>query len=400
MKLKFPKDFFWGAATSAHQVEGGNDNDWTLWEKKNARRLAREAKNCWQKWQREEFPEMLESVNYISGRACDHYNLFNEDFNLAKRLGHNAHRFSIEWSRVEPEGGKFNEKEIKHYQVVIESLRKRGLEPFLTLYHWTLPVWFVKKGGWLNKDAPEYFARYAEKVLSQSFTKGWVKFCITLNEPQIYASQSFLRGNWPPQKRNLLSYLKVLRNLAKAHKKAFQAIKQKFPQAQIGIAKNNIYFKKGWLTPVVRWWWNHWFLKKIKNYQDFIGLNYYFTALQKKEAGSFSRSDLGWEIYPQGIYFCLKELSKYKRPIYILENGIADAKDFKRTKFIKDHLYWTLKAMQEGADVRGYFYWSLMDNFEWDKGFWPRFGLAETDYKTLERKIRPSAWEYKKIIEN
>jgi len=387
MKYEFPKGFYWGAATSAHQVEGDNYNDWVIWEKENAERLACKSKKY--------LPE-----NYISGVACNHYNRYEEDFDIAKNLGHNAHRFSIEWSRIEPEEGKFDEKEIAHYQKVIGALRQRGLEPFVTLYHWTLPVWLAKKGGWLNKDAPKYFERYAKKLVSNlskfNFDSWGVRFWITLNEPNVYTSNSFLKGNWPPQQKNIFKYFKVLRRLAEAHKRAYGAIKEIDAAAQIGITKNNIYFEN---IPLADYFWNHKFLRQIKNHQDFIGLNYYFHA---RLFGNENKSvtDMGWEIYPEGIYYLLKDLKKYNLPIYITENGLADAKDEKREKFIKEHLHWTHKAIQEGVSVRGYFYWSLLDNFEWDKGFWPRFGLVEIDYKTMERKIRPSAYEYAKICKS
>jgi beta-glucosidase len=399
MKLEFPKGFLWGSATSAHQVEGGNYNDWSVWEEENAERLAKEAKNYWQPWQQRKtclpagrFPEMFDPGNYISGRACGHYNRFREDFDIAKSLGHNAHRFSIEWSRIEPEEGKFNEKEIRHYKEVIKVLCERGLEPFVTLWHWTNPVWFAKKGGWLNKDAPEYFERYVNKT-SRSLKDVNVNFWITLNEPNVFASNSFLKGIWPPQKKSIFKYFKVLKTLAAAHKKSYKIIKEAKHETQVGIAKNNIYFEH---IPFSDYFWNKYFLNKIKDFQDFIGLNYYFHSRlfgNKNE----SITDLGWEIYPQGIYHVLKDLKKYNLPIYITENGLADARDEKRAKFIKDHLYWIHKAIQDGVDVRGYLYWSLLDNFEWDKGFWPRFGLVEADYRTMERKIRKSAFEYAKI---
>jgi beta-glucosidase len=401
MENKFPHGFFWGAATAAHQVEGGNVNDWSEWEKANAERLARDAKTKWQPWQQEKFPEMFDPQNYISGRACDHYNRYEEDFDIAKSLGHNAHRFSIEWSRVEPQEGKFNEAEIEHYRQVILALRQRGLEPFVTILHWTIPLWFSLKGGWLHKDAFKYFERYCVK-LAEVYGKD-VKFWITFNEPIIYTSHAYLRGIWPPQKKDLFSAFRVLINLIQAHKTAFNIIKSQNPQAQVGLAENNIYFE-GWLAWLVHYWVNHRFLNSIQKRLDFIGLNYYFHS--KIRGFKFNQndnekiSDLGWEVYPQGIYHVLKDMKKYKKPIYITENGMADAKDEERLKFIADHLAWTHKAIQEGADVRGYFYWSLLDNFEWDKGFWPRFGLVEMDYKILERKIRPSAWEYAKICKN
>lgn len=405
MSLKFPKNFYWGSATSAHQVEGNNINDWSEWEKTNAKRLTEEVKAKWQPWQQEKFPEMFEPENYISGRACDHYHRYKEDFNIAKSLGQNAHRFSIEWSRIEPEEGKFDEKEIEHYRKVILALRQRGIEPFVTLWHWPVPLWLEGEGGVKSRNFINYFQRYAKKI-TNSF-KNEVKFWITLNEPEVYAANSYLKGEWPPCKKNLFVYLKALSNLTVAHKKAFLAIKSIDAGAQVGVAKHNVYFEayknkliNRLFKKFIDWWWNFYFLNQIKNYQDFIGLNYYFHnriiyGFNKNENKIVS--DLGWELYPEGIYHVLKDLKKYKKPIYITENGIADAQDKKRIKFIKDHLFWVHKAIQEGVDVRGYFYWSLLDNFEWDKGFWLRFGLVEIDYKTMGRKIRPSAWEYAKI---
>ena len=389
--LKFPAGFLWGAATSAHQVEGGNFNDWTEWEKKNAEQLAKNAKSYWQKWQQEMFPEMFEPENYISGQACDHYNRFQEDFDMAKSLGHNAHRFSIEWSRIEPEEGKFNQKEIEHYKQVIKALRQRGIEPFVCLYHWTLPIWFVERGGWLNNKSPYYFNRFV-KIVGENLFKE-INFWITINEPMVYASASYFKGAWPPQKKNIFRYFKVVNQLAKAHQLAYHSLHLIDLDCQVGIAKNNVYFEN---IPLAKYLWDNYFLNKIKEQQDFIGLNYYFSRRFPKKK-NLPVSDMGWQIYPEGIYFVLKDLRKYQKPIYITENGLADAKEEKRAKFIKDHLYWIHKAIEEGIEVQGYFHWSLLDNFEWDKGFWPRFGLVEVDYKTLERKPRPSAYEYAKI---
>jgi len=405
MTLKFPKGFYWGSATSAHQVEGNNVNDWSEWEKKNAERLAKEAKEKWQPWQQEKFPEMFNPENYISGRACDHYHLYEQDFDIAKKLGHNAHRFSIEWSRIEPEQGKFNEKEIEHYRKVILALKKRGIEPFVTLWHWTNPLWIRDIGGWENKKITDYFERYAEKI-SNALGEN-VKFWITLNEPEIYASNSYFAGVWPPQKKNLFAYLRVLNNLIKAHRKAYGVIKKADSNSKIGIAKNNIYFEayqnklvNRVLKKFIDWWWNFYFLNRIRNHQDFIGLNHYFHnrinyGFNKNENKKIS--DIGWELYPEAIYYVLKDLKRFNKPIYITENGLADGGDKKRSWFILESLKNIGKAINEGVNVRGYLHWSLMDNFEWDKGFWPRFGLVEVNYKTLERKIRPSALQYAKI---
>ena len=258
-----------------------------------------------------------------------------------------------------------------------------------------MPIWFRDKGGWLNKDAPKYFERYVT-IISRSLNYRHIKFWITINEPNVFASNSFLKGVWPPRYKNIFKYFKVLKNLAKAHKKSYEIIKKENPTAQVGISKNNIYFEN---IPFADYFWNKYFLNKIKSQQDFIGLNYYFHS---RLFGNRNEdvTDMGWEIYPEGIYYVLRGLKKYNLPIYVTENGLADIKDEKRGKFIKDHLKWIHKVISESVDVRGYLYWSLLDNFEWDKGFWPRFGLVEIDYETLERKIRPSAYEYAKICKS
>ena len=409
MKFQFPKEFYCGAATSAYQVEGGNLNDWSEWEKENTERLPSEAEQkIGHLHNRPDIKNQAQNPqNYISGRACDHYDCFKEDFDIAKSLGHNAHRFSIEWSRIEPEEGKFNEIEIEHYRKVIKALRTRSIEPFVTLWHWPIPIWLRNKGGWQSRKMPEYFAKYAGKIVFE--LKNDVKFWLTLNEPEIFSSMSYLKGVWPPQKKNPLSYFLVIRNLIKAHRKAYRIIKKIQPNAQIGIAKNNIYFEATGggidfiLKKIIDWWWNFYFLNKIKNHQDFIGLNHYFHNRIKNfkfnQNENKKVSDMGWELYPEAIYHCLIDIKKYNKPVYITENGLADAKDENREWFIKESLENIHKAIQNGVNVRGYFYWSLLDNFEWDKGFWPRFGLVEIDYKTMERKIRKSALVYRDIIE-
>src|SRR3989344_5310557 len=195
-RFEFRKDFYWGSATSAHQVEGNNHNDWSEWEKENANRLVSEASKkisppyllaeaTHQALQAGEGGarvglEATDPSNYLSGQACDHYNRFREDFDIAKSLGHNAHRFSIEWSRVEQEEGKWDEKEIRHYQEVINALREHGLEPFVTLWHWTSPIWIAKQGGWENPKTIEYFSRYVDKIVRSLKS---VAYWITLNEP-------------------------------------------------------------------------------------------------------------------------------------------------------------------------------------------------------------------------
>lgn len=406
-EFKFPDGFLWGASTSAHQVEGENTNTWSEWEKENAGRLAEEAKSYWQPWQLKKFPEILNADNYISGSACDHYRLFEEDFRLAKKLGHTATRISIEWSRIEPREGEFSEEGIAHYQKAISVLRELGIEPFITLWHWPLPLWLGDRGGWEDEKIVEFFARYSKKM-AEALGKD-VHFWITINEPEIYSSSSYLDGNWPPQKKDKAAYRRVFNNLINAHKKAYFEIKKTNPGAKVGVAKNNIYFENadGRLRSRLRKMredqnWNFLFLNRIKKCQDFIGLNHYFhnrivNGIYRNENKIVS--DLGWEIYPEGIYFVLKDLKKYGKPIYILENGLADKNDERRGWFIWETLRNIKRAMNEGVDVKGYLHWSLIDNFEWDKGFWPRFGLIEVDYKTMERKPRHSAEFYREIIE-
>ena len=369
MKGIFPKNFYWGTATSAYQVEGGIRNDWS--EK---------------------------GGKYDAGRACDHYNRFERDFDLAKKMNNNAHRFSISWARIEPKQGKFDQKEIEHYKKVVKVLKQRGLEPFIALYHWTLPVWFAKQGGWLNKKAPECFVKYVEFVVDNLPE---VKFWITINEPNVYTSHSFMIGEWPPFKIGWFRAQKVLKNLIEAHNRSYNIIHKTNPNTKVGIAKHNAHYKGILKYLYVNRFWNFKFLNKIQGHQDFIGLNYYqsYSVLGRLKEGV---NDLGWGIYPEGIYYTLKSLKKYNKPIYITENGLADAVDKKRAKFIIDHLKWVHKAIEEGMDVRGYFHWSLTDNYEWARmgGFDPRFGLVEIDYKTLKRIPRPSSKVYAEICKN
>ena len=238
MNKKFPEGFLWGAATSSHQVEGGTKNNWTQWEKDNADRLAREASGKWQKWQQDKFPEMFEPENYISGRACDHYNRYGEDFDLAKNGGHNAHRFSIEWSRIEPEEGKFDQKEIEHYRKVILALRERGIEPFVTLWHWAEPIWFDEKGGWTNKKSVEYFSRFVEKIVGEY--KDLVKFWVVINEPNVSMGFGYLRGSQPPGRKGIINFITGFLNLLEAFKVASNVIKKIDMQAEIGVANSII----------------------------------------------------------------------------------------------------------------------------------------------------------------
>lgn len=390
----FPAGFFWGCSTSAHQIEGGLINDWSEWEKSPARLAELQRKQ-------------LDPLDFVSGAAANSYVENNADIACLKELGVNSYRFSVDWSRIEPEPGRFDESALEFYKDFIKKLRAAGIEPFVTLWHWPVPLWVRDRGGWENSATARSFQAFAARTVA--YLNEEVRFWITLNEPMVYVSQSYLAGEWPPQKRNLLAAWRVIDNLAEAHRLAYRQIKEASPASQVGIAKNNMYFEAAGGKPVNRllkafmdWWWNHRFLDKIRGEQDFIGLNYYFHSLIShgfNRQFSYERSsDLGWGLYPEGIYYLLNDLQRrYDLPVYITENGLADKGDRHREWYIREILGNVQRAIGEGADVRGYFHWSLIDNFEWAYGFAPRFGLYEVDYKTYERRPRPSARYYSEI---
>lgn len=412
----FPKGFYFGTATAAYQVEGGITNDWSEWEKTSAKVKVQSAKlKKWPDHILALHPSPLEEENYICGRAVDHYHRFEEDFDIAKRLGHNAHRFSIEWARIEPEEGKFNENEIEHYRNVISALRERGIEPFVTLWHWTNPVWIRDIGGWENPKTTQYFSNYVEKVVRELRTE--VKFWMPMNEPNTYIGLSYVTGIHPPQVRNLFRANRVFRNLMRAYRQAYRVIHEIQPNVLVGVSHYAVYmipYKylpwNALLIPVLDYIRNWRFLHSIRGAFDFIGLQYYHTDFINLKIGKGRWglvdtknpnewvNDIGWQVYPEGIYYLLKRSARYKRPIYITENGVADARDVHRERFIREHLKWVLRAIEDGVDVRGYLYWSLLDNFEWHYGFWPKFGLVEVNRQTMERRIRPSAFAYKRMI--
>ncbi len=397
---EFPRDFFWGAATSAYQVEGNNSLcDW--WDYELAGRL-----------------------QYHSGLACRHYELYEEDFDLAKALNHNCHRLSIEWSRVEPEEGKFSSEAINHYKRVVLSLRKHGLEPVVTLHHFTNPIWFSRLGGWGLKKSTDYFLRYVSKVVEA--LAGDVRFWVTINEPMVYLYHSYLLGIWPPQERSLAKTQKVKANLLKAHIYSYRIIKgiynkHNLDKPSVSIAQNMQAFVpcvpslRNKLASYIRAKsFNLEFIEKaIKaGALDFIGVNYYSRSLVELKGwgiknfamdicedghSNLKKNSLGWDIYPEGFYSVLKSLERYKLPIFILENGICTGDDSLRWDFIHDHLVKLAEAMASGVKVLGYIYWSLIDNYEWDKGFSPRFGLIEVDYTTYKRTIRESAKKFGRI---
>ncbi len=400
---KFPDGFFWGAATSSFQTEGGIENmDWA--------QAARDG--------------LVPPI----GLACDHYHRFEADFDIAKSLGHNSHRLSIEWARIEPQEGKFDEKEIEHYRAVLRALRARGLEPFVTLWHFTLPLWFSQSGGFERTDAPEVFARYCAYVVEQ--LGDLCTHYSTINEALPYTSNGWRRGTWPPFKKwpfidrinlpasyrnlaegkterswkNIAAYFRVLRSLARAHNAAYDGIKKVRPESEVGIVHHIVLFEANGnpfnilLAWFANWHWTYHFLAKVEEKCDVFGLNYY---LYKKfgDIHVYEKTDMDWDSYPQGICNALLMLKRYGKPVYVSEAGIADAADRMRADYIKQLVRCMHAAIKKGVDVRGYMYWSLLDNYELAQGYTKRFGLVEVNFETQERKIRPSAYVYKQIIE-
>lgn len=399
---RFPAGFYWGAATASYQVEGGiENNDWA--------ESAREGK----------VP--------VCGRACDHYNRYEEDFDLAKELGHTAHRFSVEWARIEPEEGKFDHGAIEHYRQVLAALKARNIKPFVTLWHFTLPLWFSESGGFERRDAPEIFARYAAFVVQE--LGDLCDHFSTMNEPNVFGSNGWLRGTWPPFKRFSLTdlvsitnsgrsyeaapdkglkplrlYFRVMKNLAVAHNLAYVEIKKVSPATEVSVVKHVIVFDANWnpfnklKALVANYFWTKLFMRRTYRHCDSIGLNYYFYTRFGDER-SWKKTDMDWNFAPEHIYDALMMLAKFQKPLFVSEAGLADHDDSDRAEYIQKQVAATWRAIQDGADVRGHMYWSLLDNYEWALGFEKRFGLIAVDYDTLERKIRPSAHVYKEIIE-
>lgn len=409
-KNQFPKNFLWGASTASHQVEGGTHNQWSVWELQVANDQASSAKRRlgWLPSWQEVKDKAEDPNNYISGNGVDHYRRYQEDFSLIKKLNLNSFRFGIEWSRIEPEEGLFNQQAIDHYKKYIKELKKQGIEPMLNIWHWTLPIWFEEKGGFKNRANLKFWDRFIE-LISKEFAPQ-VRNIITLNEPNVYASHSYVMGWWPPQETGWLHGSQVIWNLVLAHKRAYRILKKHKPSLNIGIATQlaNIQAKRPHnffdqvMTKWMRYFWNWWFLNRINKYQDFVGFNYYFTdyyKVTKRVNPEVPTNDLGWYMEPEGLYpLLLRVWTRYRKPIMVTENGVADANDQYRQWWLEESLVAMERALSEGVNLVGYYHWSLLDNFEWAYGWWPKFGLVEVDRKTMKRTIRPSAiWFAKEV---
>jgi beta-glucosidase len=418
--LHFPKDFKWGTATAAHQVEGNN------------------TRNQW--WEYEQNPTNIVNGD-SSGIACDWWNNAESDFDRMVDLGLNAHRLSIEWSRVEPNENRFDDAALERYRNMLLGLRQRGIEPMVTLHHFTHPMWLDQRGGWEDEHTVvPAFTRFVQKVV-RALGDLCDLWC-TINEPNVYAVMGYLAQRMPPARLpDLAMTLKIIRNMIVAHAAAYEKIHEIQKLARVGFAHNmrviqamrknhpldniaariqDALFNNAVLNAAINGSWGALLsrrlpsAKKLKGTLDWIGLNYYTRHLTRFDRSMDSAgygtvedhpgammSDFNYgEIYPQGLMKLLRRLNKTKLPIYITENGLPDADDDQRPAFIITHLREIWKAIQYCYDVRGYYHWTLTDNFEWSEGWRMKFGLFAMNPKTQERSLRPSGALYRDIVKS
>lgn len=411
-KIWFPKNFLWGCADSAIQTEGivsanGNlvENSWTMYEKS----------------------KKLVPV----GAGCHRWDRYKEDIQLLKNIGMNTYRFSVDWSKIEPQEGKFDQDAMQHYIDVVDELLTQGIMPVLTLFHHVAPIWFMEKDGFEKEKNTDYFVRFAVFVFKQLHAK--VPMWIIFNEPVAYAFEGYFRGEYPPKKNSLALAGKVILNQLNAHVAAAQEFRKINSQAKIGIAhmchpidaysRWNLFeksitklfshlmnettitfFKTGqftWLPPWVRGK-----NKLAPQSLDFFGVNYYthttIRQLSPFKMVAYAREDeliVDWSenserskvMYPEGLYRSIVRASKLNIPIYITENGAATNDPALKEEYLKKHLYVISRAIAEGYDVRGYFFWTLIDCFSWNKGYSNKHGIYAVDFETKERTYRPSA---------
>lgn len=413
-ELRFPGGFLWGTATAAHQIEGNNtNNNWWLFEQR---------------------PGKIRNGDR-SGKACDHWSRYEKDFDLFKKLHTNAYRMSVEWSRVYPEPGKLDRKALDHYRKMIDALLKRKVTPFVTLLHFTIPQWWDREGGFLNqrKEHLDHFRQFCETVATAF--KGKVKYWNTINEIDVVI-MGFMREEMPPGKANYLNALRANNTLLMMHTIAYRTLKSVIPDSSVGVVHNmqvvRPYRKRSFvdraLAGAVDYLFNGNLFRALKTGKlttgllgtydglkgssDFIGLNFYnFLNISTSLPGLFAITTgnprcgrerlcagIGWEPYPEGLLISMRRLhNTLGLPIYITENGIGTDDDAWRQKVLIDHLKMVHRAVREGIDVRGYFHWSLMDNFEWAEGFMSRFGLIHVDFKTQKRTMKGSGRLYGEI---
>lgn len=445
--MGFPKDFVWGTASSARQIEGFAEGDG-------------KGKNIWDVYENEG-DRVFEG--HTARTACDHCSRFREDVRHMKEMGLKAYRFSIDWSRVLPEGiGRVNEKGVAFYSDLINELLNAGIEPYITLHHWELPYELYKKGGWMNRDSAEWFGEYAG-LISERFSDR-VTYFFTLNEPQCFIGLGYLRGEHAPGlKAPVADTFLMSHNALRAHGRAVQMIRQKAKRpVQVGYAPTGpmnypaserpedieaarkFFFS---MPELSNWTWNvAWWsdpvllghypeegltrfekylpritdedMKLISQPLDIYAQNIYNgNCIRMGEDGQpqivercpgFARTATDWPVVPECIYWGPKFLQeRYHMPLYITENGIScrdvvslDGRvhDPQRIDFVHRYLKEVKRAIEDGVDIRGYFLWTILDNFEWNKGYSERFGLIYVDYATQQRIWKDSAYWYRDVI--
>lgn len=383
MTKSFPKDFLFGVATSAYQTEGGNlNNDWSFYEKNKVGGSEYPLEEC--------------------GISNDFWSKFRDDIDLVAELNCQVFRLGVEWSRIEPREGFFDEDAIFQYKEILHYAKSKKLKIFLTLHHFTNPLWFHEKGGFFSKKSSFFFSRYALKCVLEF--KDFVDFFITFNEPENMSYCGFVNGHWPPfEKNNFLKMYIHLNSLQSAHIETFKLIKKMY-SVKIGIVTNILnfcpqdnsfrtllttFFLRNLSEKITLW--------KIRKFIDFIGLNFYFCFQVKGFDVTNNvepKSDMGWLLDPEAIRPVLKSLKKYRRDIYITENGVADENDSQRSWYLKSILSNILKSIQiDKVRVRGYMHWTLTDNFEWEYGYKYKFGLVQVVRNESLKRIKRNSFD-------
>jgi beta-glucosidase len=406
--FKFPDGLLLGTSTSALQMEGGDKN------------------NSWYKWANDGHTK----DGTHPGIACGHWNRIDEDIELMKKLNCRIYRMGIEWSRIEPKKGVFNREAIAHYRDEIRKLIDNGIDPLVTLHHFSNPLWFDEAGGWVNPESIMLFERYAEYVVRNlgDIVTGW----ITINEPNVMLVNGYVYGIWPPGKKSIFDFFKAAGNVIRAHIRAYKKLHEiglnmNAGDIKVGVANHIRLFEPKTkkladklVAKIYDYLFHDIFIRGMHEgklsfpvgrgypfgngrYFDFFGINYYtrdtvsFVPDIKRLFGKMEvpegceKSDLGWEIYPEGLYMIVKKYhEKYNAAVYITENGIDTHDEDVRIKFMSDHLFQLKKLNDEGVEVKKYYYWTLIDNFEWLEGFQPKFGLIGMNLKSLDRKIKKS----------
>jgi len=411
--FNFPAGFLWGTATAAHQVEGNNvNNDWWAWEQ--------EAGHI--------------HDGDLSGKACDWWGgRWREDFDRAQDGWQNTHRFSVEWSRIQPEPDRWDEAALDRYRQMLLGLRERNITAMVTLHHFTNPMWLAEIGGWENEAVVDLFAAYVGRTVEA--LKSHCQLWVTINEPNVYMNGAYLGDSFPPGKNDQKTALKVLLNMVKAHAAAYQVIHDLQPDAQVGVAHHWRGFQPankgsltGYLSKLHHKAFNDAFAHSLKtgkfdavmlkadvpqakDTQDFLGLNYYTRDLIKfdlrKSGALFSDryypkdallSETGFLANdPHGFQEAIKWADKFGLPIYITENGCDDSQDDFRRRYLLEHLQAMWHMLTNNIPIKGYFYWTLVDNFEWERGWSQRFGLWGLDPQTQIRTKRKSVDLYAEI---